>query len=89
MSDIGGAGRDVVIVSGVRTAVGDFGGGLKDVPPSELGALVIGQALGRAGVPAADVQHVVMGQVIQSEPRDMYLSRTAAIGAASRRRCRP
>lgn len=81
MSDTLGTGRDVVIVSGVRTAIGDFGGGLKDVPPSELGALVIRQALGRAGVPAADVQHVVMGQVIQSEPRDMYLSRTAAIGA--------
>lgn len=73
--------QDVVIVSGVRTAIGDFGGGLKDLAPSELGRQVIAEAVRRAGIAADDVQHVIMGQVIQSEPRDMYLARVAAVGA--------
>jgi acetyl-CoA C-acetyltransferase len=73
--------REVVIVGGVRTAIGEFGGGLKDVPPSELGSLVIGEAMRRADVRPEEVGHVVMGQVIPSEPNDAYLARIAAIRA--------
>lgn len=72
---------DVYIVGAVRTAIGDFGGALKRVPPAELGAKVVAEAIRRAGVAPADVQHVVMGQVIQSEPRDAYLARVVGINA--------
>jgi acetyl-CoA C-acetyltransferase len=71
--------REVVIASGVRTAVGTFGGSLKDFSPSQLGAIVIREALSRAAVPAADVGHVVFGNVVHTEPRDMYLARVAAV----------
>ena len=71
--------REVVVVSGVRTAIGTFGGALKDVAPCELGALVVREALARAGVKGEDVGHVVFGHVINTEPRDMYLSRVAAV----------
>jgi acetyl-CoA C-acetyltransferase len=71
--------REVVIVSGVRTAIGDFGGGLKDVPPTELGAQVIREALSRADVKGDEVGHVVMGNVIHTEAKDMYLARVAAM----------
>ena len=71
--------RDVVIVSGVRTAIGKFGGGLKDLPPTELGALVVREALGRAGVSGDQVGHVVFGNVIATEPKDFYLARVAAV----------
>ncbi len=73
--------REVVIVSGVRTAIADFGGSLKDFPPTKLGALCIKEGLSRAQVDPASVGHVVMGGVIHTEPRDMYLSRVAAIEA--------
>ncbi len=73
--------EDVVIVAGVRTAVGDFGGSLKDIPPTELGAKVIAEAVRRAGIEPGEVGHVVMGTVIPSEPKDMYLARVAAVGA--------
>ncbi|MCC2595493.1 acetyl-CoA C-acyltransferase family protein [Pusillimonas sp. MFBS29] len=73
--------EDVVVVGACRTAIGDFGGGLKDVAPCELGATVIRAVLDRSNVPAADVGHVVMGNVINTEPRDMYLSRVAAVQA--------
>jgi acetyl-CoA C-acetyltransferase len=73
--------QDIVIVGACRTAVGDFGGGLKDVPPCELGETVVRAVLERTGVPAADVGHVVFGHVINTEPRDMYLSRVAALNA--------
>ena len=73
--------REVFIVGAVRTAIGTFGGSLKDIAPSDLGALVIKEALSRSGVAPADVGHVVMGQVIHTEPKDMYISRVAAIGA--------
>lgn len=73
--------RDIVILSGVRTAIGDFGGSLKDVAPWELGRIVITEAIKRAGIEPGDVGHVVLGQVIQSEPRDAYISRIAAIAA--------
>jgi acetyl-CoA C-acetyltransferase len=71
--------REVIVASGVRTAIGSFGGGLKSVPPCELGAAVLKEALHRAGIDGKDVGHVVFGHVINTEPRDMYLSRVAAI----------
>jgi len=71
--------REVVVVSAVRTAIGTFGGSLKDVPPTQLGALVIREALARAQVDGGDVGHVVVGNVVHTEPRDMYLSRVAAL----------
>jgi acetyl-CoA C-acetyltransferase len=73
--------REVVILDGVRTAVGGFGGSLKDIAPTKLGAIVIREALKRSCVDAADVQQTVMGHVINTEPRDMYLSRVAAMEA--------
>ena len=73
--------RDVVVVSAVRTAIGTFGGSLKDVPPIELGATVVREALSRAQVNGVDVGHVVFGHVVNTEPKDMYLSRVAAIQA--------
>ena len=73
--------REVVVVSGARTAIGDFGGSLKDVPPTELGAQVTREALKRANVSGDEVGHVVFGHVIHTEPKDMYLSRVAAINA--------
>ena len=73
--------REVYVVSGVRTAIGDFGGSLKDVPPTELGAQVAREALSRAKVDGAEVQHVVFGNVIHTEAKDMYLSRVAAMNA--------
>ena len=71
--------REVVVVSGVRTAIGTFGGSLKDTPPTELGALVVRESLARAHVDGKDVGHVVFGHVVNTEPKDMYLSRVAAI----------
>ncbi|ETI61190.1 3-ketoacyl-CoA thiolase [Sphingobium sp. C100] len=73
--------NNVVILSAVRTAIGSFGGSLKDVPPSQLGSIVIREAVARAGVAPADVEHVFMGQVIPSNPKDAYLSRVAALEA--------
>lgn len=70
---------EVVVVSGVRTAIGTFGGSLKDVAPVELGALVVRSALAQARVSGDDVGHVVFGNVIQTEARDMYLGRVAAV----------
>jgi len=72
-------GREVVIVSGVRTAIGDFGGALKDVAPTELGAQVTREAIKRAGVAPEEIGHVVFGNVIQTEPKDMYLARVCAM----------
>jgi acetyl-CoA C-acetyltransferase len=71
--------REVVVVSGVRTAIGDFGGALKDFSPTDLGARVVREALSRANVSGEDVGHVVFGNVIQTEPKDMYLARVAAL----------
>jgi acetyl-CoA C-acetyltransferase len=73
--------REVYIVSGVRTAIGDFGGSLKDIPPTELGAQVAREALVRANVSGDEVQHVVFGNVVHTEAKDMYLSRVAAVNA--------
>jgi acetyl-CoA C-acetyltransferase len=71
--------REVVVVSAARTAIGTFGGSLKDTPPTELAALVVRESLARAGVDGNDVGHVVFGHVVNTEPKDMYLSRVAAI----------
>jgi len=76
-----GAETEVVLLSGVRTAVGTFGGSLKDQPPCDLAANVVKEAVSRAGVNASDVGHCVFGNVIHTEPRDMYLARVAAINA--------
>jgi acetyl-CoA C-acetyltransferase len=71
--------NEVYIASAVRTAIGTFGGSLKDVPPSELASRVTAEALRRSGVAPAEVGHVVFGQVIQTEPRDCYIARVAAV----------
>ncbi|MHA6324520.1 beta-ketothiolase BktB [Roseivivax sp. CAU 1753] len=73
--------RDIVILSGARTAIGTFGGSLAGTPPTDLGTAVAKAALARAGLDGRDVGHVVFGQVINTEPRDMYLSRVAALQA--------
>ena len=73
--------RDVVIVGAARTAIGTFGGSLKDIAASELATIAIKAAIERAGVDAAAAQQIVLGNVIQCEPRDMYVSRVAGINA--------
>lgn len=71
--------RNVVIVSAVRTAIGTFGGALNAIAPTQLGALVVAEALRRAGLDGADVGQVVFGNVIHTEAADMYLARVAAL----------
>jgi acetyl-CoA C-acetyltransferase len=73
--------REVVLLSGVRTAIGKYGGSLKDIPPSDLAAAVTREAVERAGVEPAEVGHVVFGNIIHTEARDMYLARAAMLGA--------
>ena len=73
--------EDIYIVSGVRTAIGDFGGGLKSLLPNELGSKVVAEALSRAGVAPADVEHVVFGQVMPTSARDGMLARAIALKA--------
>ena len=73
--------RNVVIASGVRTAIGDFGGSLAGVAPCDLAAQVAREAIARAGCEPGDIAQTVFGNVIHTEPRDMYLSRVAAINA--------
>ena len=73
--------RQVVIASCVRTAIGGFGGSLKDVPPTDLGALVVREALARAETTGDEVDHVVFGNVIATEPKDMYLARVSSLNA--------
>ncbi len=72
---------DIYIVSAVRTAIGSFGGSLKPFRPSDLGALVVSEAIKRAGVEPADVEHVVMGQVMQTGPKDQFMARVAMLKA--------
>jgi len=72
-------GRDVFVLSGTRTAIGKYGGGLAAVPPCDLAATVVSAAVSRAGVDPSDVGHAVFGNVIHTETRDMYLSRVAAV----------
>ena len=71
--------REVVVVSGVRTAIGDYGSALKDIAPTELAAKVAREAVARARIDPGEVGHVVFGNVIHTEPKDMYLSRVAMI----------
>ncbi|MCW8907402.1 MAG: acetyl-CoA C-acyltransferase family protein [Sedimenticola sp.] len=73
--------RDIVVLSAVRTPVGDYGGGLQSVPVVDLAATVVRAAVSRAAIDASDVGHTVMGHVIHTEPRDMYLSRYASVTA--------
>lgn len=72
---------DIVLLDGARTAIGTFGGSLAGTPPGQLGAVVTKAALERSGVEPGQVGHVVFGHVINTEPRDMYLSRVAAMEA--------
>jgi acetyl-CoA C-acetyltransferase len=73
------SGREVVVLSGVRTAIGDYGGALKDLAPIELAAQVIREAVKRSKVDAKEVGACVIGNVIHTEARDMYFSRVAAL----------
>jgi len=72
---------DIVILSGARTAIGTFGGSLAGVAPIDLGTVATKAALERAGVEGGQIGHVTFGHVINTEPRDMYLSRVAAMQA--------
>lgn len=72
---------DIFVVGAARTAIGTFGGSLRDVPMSRLATIVVREALSRAGVAPAAVGQVVMGNVVPTEARDAYLSRVAAIDA--------
>ncbi|MCF8483787.1 MAG: acetyl-CoA C-acyltransferase family protein [Rhodobacteraceae bacterium] len=72
---------DIFILSSARTAIGTFGGSLATMPPIDIATQAIKSALSRAGVEGGQIGHVVMGHVINTEPRDMYLSRVAAMQA--------
>jgi acetyl-CoA C-acetyltransferase len=71
----------VVISSAARTAIGDFGKSLKDVPPTELGATATRAAIERAGLEPGQVEHVVFGNVIHTQPEDMYMARVVGMTA--------
>jgi acetyl-CoA C-acetyltransferase len=71
--------EEIFVLSGVRTPIGKYGGGLASVPPCDLAAKVVREAVSRAGVSAGDVGQVMFGNVIHTERRDMYLSRVAAV----------
>jgi acetyl-CoA C-acetyltransferase len=71
--------REVVVVSAVRTAIGTFRRQPEGHSPHRTGAQVVRESLARAKVDGKDVGHVVFGHVVNTEPKDMYLSRVAAI----------
>ena len=71
--------ENVFVLSAVRTPIGKYGGGLASVPPCDLAAMVVREAVSRAGVEPAQVGQSVFGNVIHTEVRDMYISRVAAI----------
>ena len=71
--------REIVVLSAVRTAIGTYGGSLAGTPPTELAATCVRAAVDRAGIEPADVGHVAFGNVVHTEPKDMYLSRVAAV----------
>jgi acetyl-CoA C-acetyltransferase len=79
--------REVVILSGVRTAIGSYGGSLKDLTPSDLGARVVREAVLRAKVDAADIGHLVFGNVIHTETRDLYISRMVCLNGGLPQSC--
>ncbi len=72
---------EIFILSGARTAIGSFGGGLASLRPAELGEIVIREAISRAGLAPADIQNVVIGTVVATQPKDAYVSRVAAVKA--------
>ncbi len=72
-------GRDIVVLAGTRTAIGKYGGALAAVPPCDLGATVVREAVARAGVEPGQVGHTVFGNVIHTEVRDMYLGRVVSV----------
>ncbi|WP_434518859.1 acetyl-CoA C-acyltransferase family protein [Pseudomonas sp. NFX1] len=72
---------EIYVVSAVRSAIGGFGGSLKDLPLADLATAVTRAAIERAGVDAGQIGHMVMGSVIPTEPRDAYLARVAAMNA--------
>src|SRR5437660_11783068 len=71
--------REVVILSGARTAIGAYGGSLKDIPPSDLAALCVREAVSRAGIEPREVGHVVFGNIIHTDSHDHYLARVAGV----------
>lgn len=71
--------REVVVLSGVRTAIGTFGGSLKNIAPTDLAGQVVKEAVARAGLQPEDIGHVAIGNVTHSDRRDMYMSRVAAL----------
>jgi acetyl-CoA C-acetyltransferase len=73
--------REIWIIAAARTAIGTFGGGLKDIPLADLATIAVRGALERSQVAPDQVGHLVMGNVVPTEPRDAYLSRVAAMGA--------
>ena len=73
------ANREIVVLSAVRTAIGTYAGSLAGTPPTDLAATCVRASVERAGIEPGDVGHVVFGNVIHTEPRDMYLSRVAAV----------
>src|SRR6266536_1665764 len=75
--------RDVVVLSGVRTAIGKYGGSLKDIPPTTLAAAVTRESVRRARVEPGEVGHAVFGNVIHTDAHDMYLARVAAVAGGA------
>ena len=73
--------KDVVILDGARTAIGTFGGSLAGTAPTALASAVAKEAMSRSGVDPAQIGHSVFGHVINTEPRDMYMGRVAAVEA--------
>jgi len=71
--------REVVVLSGARTAIGAYGGSLKDTPPSVMAAACVREAVKRSGVDKAEVGHVVFGNIIHTDPHDHYLARVAGV----------
>jgi acetyl-CoA C-acetyltransferase len=73
--------HDVVVLSAVRTGIGKYGGSLKDKSPSDLATIVTKEAVVRAGIEASDIGHVVFGNVVHTDQKDMYLARVAGVNA--------
>lgn len=71
--------REVVILSAVRTPIGKFGGALKDIPPTELAACVVRESVKLSGLPSSQIGNLVFGNVIHTDPKDMYFARVAAL----------
>jgi acetyl-CoA C-acetyltransferase len=71
--------REIVILSGVRTAIGGYGGSLKDTPPSEMAATCVREAVARSGIDVKDVGHIVFGNIIHTDAHDHYMARVAGV----------